>query len=365
VLAAHRADEGFLPASNLKVFTAAVVLESLGPDHRFTTELVHIGEVANGVLHGDVVLCGHGDPTFGVDDPQLREFVDAVGALGVARVDGHVIGDGSWLGEEHFGRGWQWDHLGEAFALPFGGLCCRGNVVGTTPLADPPLFAATLLAGELERAGIAVTGEPGTSAVSPPPGSARGIAVHRSAPLSSLLRTMLGDSDNLQAEQMWRTAARLATGDGGTDAAAAHSMRVLSRLGVDVHDLVMADGCGLSRRNLVRPMQVVAALLAMWRSPHRAVFVDALPLAGVSGTLHERFTGGAAHGRVRAKTGSIARVVCLSGYVPRADAAVPPLVFSVLWNDFTGADDEPKAIVDAFVQELAAAGDAESIRRSP
>jgi D-alanyl-D-alanine carboxypeptidase len=58
---------------------------------------------------------------------------------------------------------------------------------------------------------------------------------------------------------------------------------------------------------------------------------------------------------VQAKTGAIARVVCLSGYVPRPDAAAPPLVFSVMLNDFTCDDALAKAAIDAFVERLAAA----------
>ena len=64
---------------------------------------------------------------------------------------------------------------------------------------------------------------------------------------------------------------------------------------------------------------------------------------------------GPARGRVRAKTGFISRVVCLSGFVPRPDAGAAPFVFSVMLNDFTCDDAKAKAAVDAFVQDLAVA----------
>lgn len=353
LLASHRAEEGFLPASNGKVPTAAVALHTLGPDHRFATELWQTGEVVDGVLHGDLLLRGLGDPTFDTEfegAPRMREFVAAARAAGITSVQGSVVGDGTWLGDEHLGRGWQWDHLREDFAAPFGGLCCRGNVDAGVPVRDPAAFAASLFAKEL-GAGFRA----GTAPLVAASTTQRLLLRLESPPLAALLPRMLGDSDNLYAEQMWRVAARVAAGVGDSGMAAMHAHLTLQGLGVDACGLVMEDGSGLSRRNLVRPSHVAQTLLAMHRSPHRAVFADALPLAGVSGTLRERFLDGPAHGRVRAKTGSIARVVSLSGYVPRADANAPPFVFSVLWNDFTGSDEAALAAIDAFVQDVAGA----------
>ncbi|MCA8947908.1 MAG: D-alanyl-D-alanine carboxypeptidase, partial [Planctomycetes bacterium] len=100
------------------------------------------------------------------------------------------------------------------------------------------------------------------------------------------------------------------------------------------------------------------------RAPFGETFRRSLPLAGRSGTLRTRFRGGPAQDRVRAKTGYIARVVCLSGYVPRpprggdGDAGVgdrsdaPALAFCVMLNDFTCPSAEAKAAVDRFVEEL-------------
>jgi D-alanyl-D-alanine carboxypeptidase/D-alanyl-D-alanine-endopeptidase (penicillin-binding protein 4) len=82
-------------------------------------------------------------------------------------------------------------------------------------------------------------------------------------------------------------------------------------------------------------------------------FAGALPVGGDSGTLKHRFASGPARGHVRAKTGSIGNVACLSGYVDRPDGK-PPLVFSILLNNIAGDGDAAKVLIDAFVQELAA-----------
>jgi D-alanyl-D-alanine carboxypeptidase/D-alanyl-D-alanine-endopeptidase (penicillin-binding protein 4) len=409
------ADRGFATASNMKLVTAAVALATLGPEHTASTELWACGEVREGVLHGDLVLRGHGDPSFGVGEAgraQLEALVAAVRERGIARVAGRIVGDGSWLGRESLGLGWQWDYLDADYAAPFGALCCAGNVVairvapggdGPTVVVEPPwypvrvriesvpagsatriaaaralgaeaidvagtlapdarpqtlrvavpdpaAFAAGHLAAALRAAGIdsggaelASDGTPGTLLASVP-----------SLPLGTLVRPLLLQSDNLIAEVVGRSAARIAIGDGSTTGLARHALQQLEQLGVDTDGMVIADASGLSRRNLVQPRQLARLLLAMRGSPHCEVFEAALPVGGASGTLRARFSDGPARGRVRAKTGFIARVVCLSGYMPRADGR-EPLVFSIMLNDFTCSDAAARAAVDAFVQQLAVA----------
>lgn len=412
-VAEHAAERGFAPASNGKLVTAAVALASLGAEHRFATELWVRGPVEDGVLRGEVRLVGRGDPAFGTE-AQFDAVAAVLRAHGVQRIVGRLVGDDTWLADEHRGHGWQWDHLDQDFAAPFGGLCCCGNRIAvhvtvdagaarvrleppvgaqpwvdvgiveagqTAPLAvrrplgserievvgelavdaapqvvriavqDPARFAAAVLQHELAVRGIAFDELPDVVAV----GAPTCLATLPSASFGELLQPLLGSSDNLVAEQLWRGAARHATGAGDTEAAARYARDVLAGLAVPLPGLVQADGSGLSRRNLIQPRQLTALLSAAWRAPWREPFFAALPLAGVSGTLQGRFREGAAHGRVRAKTGSIARVVCLSGYVPRANLLAPPLVFSVLLNDFVCSDDEAVAALDAFVQALAAA----------
>jgi D-alanyl-D-alanine carboxypeptidase/D-alanyl-D-alanine-endopeptidase (penicillin-binding protein 4) len=358
-LVACAADQGFVPASNQKLLTAAVALRTLGPTATLRTELYATGPIQAGTLGGDLVLRGFGDPTLGTPpggDPRLTELVAAVQAAGVRRVAGRVRGDGSWLGAERYGLGWEWDDLDQDWAAPFGGLCCGGNVVEVldgvaaprrVPVADPAAFTAATLAGLLRAAGITIDdGE------LPAAGAGSLLATVYSPPVAALLWSLLGESDNLVAEQLWRVAARL-RGEPGSVPAATHTRRELAALGVDPTGLVVADGSGLSRWNLVRPSQLVALLLAVRRAPFHAEFVGALPLAGTSGTLRTRCADGPARGRVRAKTGTLQRVTSLSGYLPQPRGG--PLVFSVLWNDFLGEPAAARRCVDAFVEDLAAA----------
>lgn len=95
VLDAHQADRAFAPASVAKLPTAAFALDALGPDYRFVTELQAAGQPKGGVLQGDLVLRGGGNPELDTDAlvPLARDLASA----GVRRVTGRLIADGSAL----------------------------------------------------------------------------------------------------------------------------------------------------------------------------------------------------------------------------------------------------------------------------
>lgn len=91
VLEAHNPDTRFIPASVAKVPTALAALATLGPDHRFTTELVATGPIVAGRLEGDLVLVGGGDPGLSTDD--LAALASDLAALGVRSVAGAFLYD--------------------------------------------------------------------------------------------------------------------------------------------------------------------------------------------------------------------------------------------------------------------------------
>lgn len=122
------------PASNVKLLSSAAAMDLLGPDFRYNTYLLADGEIRDGVLRGDLVLLGTGDPTLGqrVDQEGLHPFVAmarAVRQAGIRRVDGNVVGDATLFSGPERGPGWNPADFNDWFAAPVSALSYTENVV--------------------------------------------------------------------------------------------------------------------------------------------------------------------------------------------------------------------------------------------
>jgi D-alanyl-D-alanine carboxypeptidase/D-alanyl-D-alanine-endopeptidase (penicillin-binding protein 4) len=149
-LFAHGADNHLAPASGLKLFTTAAALYYLGPQFRYSTFLLSDGKIENGVLNGDLVVYGTGDPTFtarfGRRDAVWHAFADTLAALGVREIRGSLIGDASYFAGPGAGTGWQEDYIGASYAAPSSALSFGENIatleirpreVGEPPFVGP------------------------------------------------------------------------------------------------------------------------------------------------------------------------------------------------------------------------------------
>lgn len=133
-LFAHRAEASVLPASNLKLFTTAAALYTLGPDHRYSTYLTGTGPVRAGVLEGDLYVYGTGDPTisdrfFDSKTTVWEALADSLAAAGVQRIAGDVVGDASYFEGPGFGQGWQQAYVTHTYAAVASALSFNDNVV--------------------------------------------------------------------------------------------------------------------------------------------------------------------------------------------------------------------------------------------
>ncbi len=189
----------------------------------------------------------------------------------------------------------------------------------------------------------------GTGAVSQPIDT---LVVLESPTLREVLPRMQKPSQNQIAELLFRTAGRAVSGDGGADSARAVATRTLIALGVDSSQVAYRDGSGMSRHDYVSPRSIVQVLRAMHQAPWAASYREALPLAGVDGTIANRMRNGAAAGNAYAKTGTVDKARSLSGYVTSADGQ--PLIFSILANNFTASNREVERVQDLIVSTLAA-----------
>jgi serine-type D-Ala-D-Ala carboxypeptidase/endopeptidase (penicillin-binding protein 4) len=142
-LFAHGAHEPLTPASNIKLFTTAAALYYLGPDYRYNTFLMATGPIRDGVLEGDLVVYGTGDPTFsarfGSALAVWQAFADTLQALGVREIRGDVVGDGSYFTGSGAGEGWQQSYMNASYAATAGALSYAENVatLHISPGAQP------------------------------------------------------------------------------------------------------------------------------------------------------------------------------------------------------------------------------------
>jgi D-alanyl-D-alanine carboxypeptidase/D-alanyl-D-alanine-endopeptidase (penicillin-binding protein 4) len=169
--------------------------------------------------------------------------------------------------------------------------------------------------------------------------------------LAEIMPALEKPSQNQIAELLYKTLGLERTGVGTADSARAVVERQLRAWGADSTGFVVRDGSGLSRHDYLSPETVVRVLDAARRAPWGRVFYDALPIAGVDGTISNRMRGGAAQGNVHAKTGYIDRARSLSGYVTTADGRT--LIFSMLANNWTTPVSGVERVQDAVAARLA------------
>lgn len=317
------------PASNMKLVTTLSALNTWGPDHRFKTELYGPdAEVsAGGVLVGDLYLKGYGDPSLSTRDYQRREFgfrtasfenfAKRLKTLKVRKLKGSVLGDESFFDTVRDGPTWTPNLRLESGTLS--ALTGNESVENGRRVADPALYAARLMTQALRDRGIKVTGAPGTGLV---PDTARLYKQQFSAPLATLLKRLDKNSDNFFAEVITKGFGRQVLGVGSTEAGVDVSRQTLDAMGLEPASYALVDGSGLSYQNRLTAGGLAVLLGAARQRADADVFYDALAIAGEDGTLAWRMDHTAAQGNARAKTGTLAISVCLSGYVTSANGHV-------------------------------------------
>lgn len=131
----RNADTMLLPASTMKLFTSALALDHFGPEGRFETQLLHTGTIANGVLDGDLILRGAGDPSLGgspTADGEVAPMVRlarAVAAAGITRITGALVGDASAFEDAKVPDGWLRRYLHASYAARVSALSFNENKV--------------------------------------------------------------------------------------------------------------------------------------------------------------------------------------------------------------------------------------------
>ncbi len=307
-------DVAAIPASTIKILVAAAALDVLGDDFTFRTTV--LGEPpSSGVINGDVTLVGGGDPLLsgewyassGLDrfpvfgETSLDDLARQLSALGVQRITGSIVGNGSRYDNE-----WYYDEWGDGIAGieagPFDALLANDARVEGDQYrwSDPAAGAAAEFVIRLRAAGITVDGGSRSEE-----GEPRGneLAAVTSGPLALVVAEMLQNSDNNTAEMLLKEIGVATSGEGSRDAGIAAVVDLLEQQGVSTDGLVLVDGSGLSNTARIRCSTLVEVLDGAHPSLH-----DGLAVAGVSGTLASVFTEGPMTGRLHGKTGTLSNI---------------------------------------------------------
>lgn len=407
VLVDHRSAVPVLPASNMKLITAACGFEELGPDYRFETTAYAVGEVRDGHLLGDIVLTGRGAPDLSQAD--LMSLAEDIHGAGIDTVAGAVVVDASAFDRQVLGPGWTWDDSQFEYGAKSTPLALERNTVDITvshrngtvhadasptsqtvrldvdvavspdadgelsvfkkrasevirvegrippdsstteasPVDDPMMHAGSVFRNALESKGVSVDGW--TRIEYDPVETAGATAfVLRSAPLGEIVRDALVHSLNFAADQLARTIAFERTGTGTWEGWQDHATSFLDRRGGDA--MRLCDGSGLSRYNLVSAGSIASVLEFALEQPWGDLYRRALPLGGEEGTVSDRLADVPVP--VRAKTGTLTGTRTLSGYIEAGDGT-PAIVFACLLSNLAPKHERVATDrLDEFVREL-------------
>jgi D-alanyl-D-alanine carboxypeptidase/D-alanyl-D-alanine-endopeptidase (penicillin-binding protein 4) len=237
----------------------------------------------------------------------------------------------------------------------------------TVAVVNPTLFYAESVRRVLIARGVAVSGpavdyDDVAAEFAPPADSETGrstdpqhmmvIARTESPPLREIATVLMKVSQNLYAETLLKAAGAARSGLGTVEGGRIAVRDSLTAWGIPADAYVMYDGSGLSRYNYVTAATLTSILEHAYKDPvHRDAFLATLPIAGKDGTMATRLRHTRAEENAFAKTGSIANVRALSGFVKTRDGEM--LVFSILANDFVIPASSVNWIADLGVEILA------------
>ncbi|MGD1943655.1 MAG: D-alanyl-D-alanine carboxypeptidase/D-alanyl-D-alanine-endopeptidase [Leptolyngbyaceae cyanobacterium] len=179
------------------------------------------------------------------------------------------------------------------------------------------------------------------------------LAAVQSPPLAELLIPTNQSSNNLYAEALLKTLAITADApaEDATVAGIAIALNRLQLLGLDPADVVMVDGSGLARKNLITPAALVDVLQIMARSPQADVFRESLAVAGQSGTLRNRWLDTPVEGQLWGKSGAISRNFSLAGYLQ--PDRYSPVAFTIFLNNIDAPGRVARSLIDEMVLAIA------------
>lgn len=403
IIYSKNADKLLIPASSIKLFTAAAALYQLPKNYRFTTQLSQNNH--------NFYFTFSGAPDFTTEN--LLQLLAALKETGTTMIAGDIVLDMSRFKEPYYTAGSSYDDLGWYYSAPETALILNENAVAfdfktgknlgspvqinpkiphngvtiinelfstdaeteqnhcslhvesmpnntlrlfgclamsqqpvTMRLAvpDPLLLAIEVIRAYLKSNHIDLHGQI-VSGKTPP--NAKIVAQVESADLEHLLNQLLKESDNLYASSITRVLGDTVTGEGSTQQGAFAIKKILTEhTHVDLNQLNIADGIG-TRYNFATPSQIVSLLSDLYADKDlQSSIFHLLPQAAVSGNLLNRMQKTSLEKIVFAKTGTMHDVSSLSGYIIRPNK--DPLIFSIIINGIN----QPISVAKELEEEI-------------
>ena len=328
-----------IPASSMKLLTGAALLTSADPNGRLVTRVVQ------GAQPGEIVFVGGGDPTLSArpagsptvlpGGPTVADLAAQVKASGVT-VTKIVLDTSYWTGPD-LADGWRQEDIrgtaqtGQGFITRMSALMVDADRTNPNNEDSPRTGEPAMTAGKALARALGVPDVPITEGKAP--SGAKVLGEVRSQPLSTLLAQALENSDNVLADALARQVAIARGAPPSFDGVSAAILQALQDLHLSTTGVVIKDGSGMSDLDQVPP-ELLARIMSMavsGKNPALRTLITGLPLAGVSGTLQDRFNqpdSVAGKGWVRAKTGSIDVTYALVGYVPDVNGRIVVFAFN-------------------------------------
>ena len=359
VLVDINGQQSMIPASTLKIFTGIAAMNVLGAQTRFETIVKREGNQLTIIGGGDPTLVSQtpenwrGKPPGSEQPPSLDQLADlAVVAIGPTPEAFVVNFDDSLFESPKAHSTWPDQYLRTGEVAPAQGLIMDFGINDSEAvMKDPAKSAAQYFADALTARGIPATlGERKVAG-----DTASVLTSIKSATVTDIVERMITTSNNTMAEFLAHHIGG-ANGQYTYESGAKATTEALTAAQIDLTGVTILDGSGLSRSNQASAKSLVSALSYASKTDGPAwTNLSGLPVAGISGTLVDRYdVGEPGRGTVRAKTGTLSKVVALSGTLVNASGDV--LIFTFIANEVPSGTKQGEAALDEVVKALVQCG---------